>query len=146
MAEGQVTNDRKNSLRGRHSELREIMCNECNEIIAEDDKQIISCDSCKNWYHKGCTGIKSAEWKVLTSNQNINYSCDLCLEKKGKEVSEIKEIKAMLQEHLLETRKCMSSMEARIYSNVEKLIDEKIQKQGQNQRGPKRRTFARVPS
>ena len=133
MAEGEVANDRKNSLKGKNNNLKEILCIECNEICAKEDKNTLSCDSCKNWYHRGCTGIKTSEWKVLISNQNINYVCDNCLEKKGNEASEIREIKEMLKEHLIETRKCMSTMEERIYVNVEKIIDEKIKKQSQNQ-------------
>ena len=114
------------SKKGDRPENIEVFCNECDEIISEEDKNTINCDLCRKWYHKGCTTIKSAEWKVLSSNPNILYSCDICLEKKGNEATEMREIKEMFQVHLRETRKLMTSMEDKINKNVERLIDEKL--------------------
>ena len=111
----------------------EVPCNECEKIISKKDGPCICCDICNKWYHKGCTDIKTADWKVLTSSQNVLYSCDSCLEKKGDEASSIRDIKVLLQEHLAETRNMMTKMEEKIYKNVDKLIDEKIEKQGQHQ-------------
>ena len=124
---------RKNSKKGKMEQKVEVVCNECSETCLEDDKMIINCDLCKNYYHKGCTSIKNTEWKVLTANQNILYSCDNCLEKKGNEATELKEIKEMLQDNLRETKLFMTTMEEKIYRNVDKLIEEKLGKQSQTQ-------------
>ena len=124
---------RKNSKKGKAEQKLEVFCNECNEICSEDDKMTINCDLCKKCYHKGCTSIKNTEWKVLTANQNILYSCDNCLERKGNEALELREIKEMLQDNLRETKLFMTSMEEKIYNNVDKLIEEKLGKQSQTQ-------------
>ena len=76
------------SKKGDRPENIEVFCNECDEIISEEDKNTINCDLCRKWYHKGCTTIKTTEWKALSSNPNILYSCDICLEKKGNEATE----------------------------------------------------------
>ena len=62
----------------------EVPCNECEKIILKKDDPCICCDICNKWYHKGCLEIKAADWKVLTTNQNVLYNCDSCLEKKEK--------------------------------------------------------------
>ena len=134
MAEGGPTKDRKNSKKGKQVENKsEVLCNECSEICSEDDKSTINCDLCKKYYHKGCTSIKTTEWKILTANQNILYSCDNCLERKGNEATELREIKEMLQSNLRETKLFMTSMEEKIYRNVDKLIEEKLGNQSQTQ-------------
>ena len=126
---------RKNSTKkGKQPEQKpDILCNECQEHCLEDDKNTVNCDLCKKWYHKGCTSIKTSEWKVLSSNPNILYSCDICLERKGNEASEMREIKEMLQENLKETKKFMTNIEENIYKNVDKMIQEKLGKQTETQ-------------
>ena len=111
----------------------ENYCNDCNEIVQDDDKNTINCDLCRKWYHKACTSIKTAEWKVLIGNPNILYSCDICLEKQGNEASEMREIKELMTEHFKETKQLMTNMEEKLFKKVDKLIDEKLAKQNQKQ-------------
>ena len=109
------------------------LCKECKNPCLEDDNLIINCDNCKEWLHKDCTNINSGEWEFLTTSPNISYSCDTCLENKGKEKSELREIKELLQEHLNETRRSMKNLEDKIYQNVDKIIEEKIGKNSKTQ-------------
>lgn len=115
------------------SNIDNITCNECEEPCLEEDKLKICCDACKKWFHKGCTNIKNSEWKLLISNPNILYSCDICLTKKGNEVSDIREIKELLKENLAETKRFMTNLEEKIYQNVDKIIEEKIGKHTKTQ-------------
>ena len=102
------------------------LCKECNNPCKEDDNFTINCESCNKWFHKDCTSINSGEWDFLTTSPNIFYSCDSCLEKKGNEKSDLKEIKELLQEHLTETKRSMKILEDKIYQNVDKIIEEKL--------------------
>ena len=101
-------------------------CNECEVQICEDDKNAITCDMCKSWYHKDCTNIQNSEWDFLMTNPNILYSCDDCLHNKGQNASEMREIKTLLQDHLKETKKVMTDLEDKIYTNVNKIVEEKF--------------------
>ena len=112
--------------RGKKPPKSQRPCKVCNIPCLEDDDLTINCDICKQWFHKNCTNIKSGEWEFLTTSPNILYSCDSCLEKKGNDKSDIREIKELLQEHLNETKRSMKNLEDKIYQNVDKIIEEKL--------------------
>ena len=96
-----MSKDRRDSKKNKTLEPKpNVMCNECDEPCSQDDKHIINCDICKKWYHKGCTNIKNSEWKFMVSNPNILFSCDTCLQKKGNDASDIREIKELLQDNI----------------------------------------------
>ena len=46
--------------------------------------------------------------------------------KKGNDASDIREIKELLQDNMRETKRFMSSIEEKIYSNVDKMLEEKF--------------------
>ena len=50
----------------------------------------------------------------------------ICLQKKGSDASDIREIKELLQDSMRETKRFMSSIEEKIYSNVDKMLEEKF--------------------
>ena len=112
-------------------------CRECDEVCIDipkkDEECSIKCDSCNSWIHRTCSNITPSAWNAISTNQNILYSCDVCLEKKGKEVNEIREIKELLKENIRETKNFMAQVEEKIYQTVDKMIEEKIGNQTQTQ-------------
>ena len=112
-------------------------CRECDEVCIDipkkDEECSIKCDSCNSWIHRTCSNITPSAWNAISTNQNILYSCDVCLEKKGKEVNEIREIKELLKENIRETKNFMAQVEEKIYKTVDKMIEEKIGNQTQTQ-------------
>ena len=46
---------------------------------AGEDKFMICCDCCHEWYHGDCIGISASQGDVMSRN-NEEYVCPLCLQ------------------------------------------------------------------
>lgn len=108
-------------------------CFECDEICQDKDKDNLNCNQCKSWFHLKCTSIKTSEWKILSKNPYIVYVCETCMTRKGKDHSDIQEIKELLKENLKETKESMKKLETDILQKVDKAIEEKLCKQSETQ-------------
>ena len=69
--------------------------------------------------------------KILSGNlwsliQIYCLAVTLVLKKKGNDASDIREIKELLQDNMKETKRFMTNIEEKIYSNVNKMLDEKL--------------------
>ena len=70
-----MSKDRRDSKKTKTQDNKSnVLCNECNEPCSQEDKLTISCDICKQWYHKGCTNIKTSEWKFMITNPLIFFT------------------------------------------------------------------------
>ena len=108
-------------------------CFECDELCLDKDKDNLNCNRCKSWFHLKCTSIKTTEWKVLSKNPFIVYVCETCMTQKGKDHSDIQEIKELLKDNLRETKESMKKLETDILQKVDKAIEEKLCKQSETQ-------------
>ena len=105
-------------------------CNSCEEICVDipekDEETSIQCDFCNLWYHRVCSSITPTLWKALNKNSNIMFRCDTCVENKNKSNDNFEAIKQLLEENQKENRKLIKDMEKDIFSQVDKVVDEKL--------------------
>ena len=106
------------------------ICNVCSEICIDSPKEeeefSIMCDFCNKWIHRICTNLTPSEYKVMTKNENITFSCDNCLENKGNTSSELREIKEMIEANHKDNKLMIKKLEEDILSKVDKAVDEKL--------------------
>ena len=49
-----------------------------------DEDEAIYCESgCKQWYHRGCTGMSKPAYDLLTTEDSAEWACDSCISSKA---------------------------------------------------------------
>ena len=114
-----------------------IQCMKCAEItleiddITSPDEYSISCDSCNQWIHRGCTDLTATEFKVLQKgNAAILFKCEDCLKTNGKENKALSSIESKLTEMM----NMMGDMKNQILKEVEDKIDYKLKETQQQEK------------
>lgn len=52
----------------------------CNGRYNERSNQTISCDMCKKWFHRICSGLLVRQWKFFNDNPSFDWFCKFCKE------------------------------------------------------------------
>uniref|UniRef100_A0A1I8NKJ5 PHD-type domain-containing protein n=1 Tax=Musca domestica TaxID=7370 RepID=A0A1I8NKJ5_MUSDO len=66
----------------RRSLKKKNICFQCKLVIEEND-QSIECDECEREYHDVCTQLDKRQFKCLLDNENEEFVCHVCNNKKG---------------------------------------------------------------
>ena len=72
------SNVEKKSKKGEEEEESEddVLCQSCRTI--DKDSQWVQCDSCNNWFHRSCAGLKHhLKWKKV-NKKGAKYFCVQC--------------------------------------------------------------------
>ena len=110
---------------GQHND-KEPTCQQCRKKCLEEDNETIECDTCHSWFHRNCLDktFTKAEWEFMTKdNQYVMFKCMACIQDRGERVSEMREIKEMLNENLT---KMFKNLETELYSKLDKAVEGKI--------------------
>jgi len=81
------------------------------------------------WYHRRCLDrvVTRKDWESLTGdNQYITFKCLDCLQGRGDRVSELREIRALIEEKFKESNEQIRNLEQDILKKVDKKIDDKV--------------------
>ena len=144
-----TASSRKSSLRTK------ALCKNCQQPCLElskcknQNEISIQCDNCNGWFHKGCIKTNDKEWEFLhSSNANILYKCEGCINDKIMKVEETNELlRDELQgmnakfddlKNLIQANNAMlisqlvPQIEASLLPKVEKMVNSKIQAHSAN--------------
>ena len=105
-------------------------CNSCEEVCVnypeKDEETSIQCDFCNLWYHRICSSITPTLWNALNKNSNIMFRCDICVENKNTTNDNFEALKQLLENNQAENRRLMKNLEKDIFSQVDRVVDEKL--------------------
>ena len=104
------------------------ICVGCEEALEGQGEKVIECHQCKQWCHKGCSGLTDDQFTCLSKGDNFMlWLCMKCRESGRTEVSTRMETKLdNALKMLVDMQKRMDSFEAKHSACSADVIEEKI--------------------
>lgn len=107
------------------------LCNICKDN--SKDTKVIVCAFCEDTFHSKCANIKDAALRLINGDGNIVFKCDVCKNRKNKDViGPLKELQSTVDKCLLRLKE-----QGEIIESNKKLIEQLIRqnKAGQDKSG-----------
>ncbi len=151
-----IANNAGNGFSGDDDPVNETPCRcialTCQKIVMDDENALI-CSKCERWIHQTCSTINLTEYKALTkkNRDNIMWFCDACLPVvtcflQGRmspapaTPSQRNDTNKKIDQILAGFKRLENAM-VKNESNLEKLIEEKVESYLQNERDKDDRQF-----